>query len=164
MDIVLDACSIINLFNGGCFDKVLGLNHSFYIGDMLLDQEIVPDFQKVILQALIDKNKIQILPSNLSLAEYLQFKNKYNLGIGETECLALCKNNGYNICTDDKKARECSGVELGQSKVVGSLFLLKESVKAAILNCVEAIDSYKLMRKKGGFLPTNMDQNYFCKE
>lgn len=162
MDIVLDACSIINLFNGDSLDKVLRLNHSFYVGDMLFEQEIITDLQKIVLQALIEKKQIAILPSTLSLTEFLRLKDKYKLGMGETECLSLCKNSGYIICTDDKKARECSGRELGTSNVVGSLFLLRESVKYALMNCIEAISSYTLMRKKGGFLPGNLDKEYFC--
>ena len=164
MNIVLDACSIINLVNGNCIDKVLQLDYAFYIGDMLLEQEILSVEQKIILEMLIQNRHLQILSSNVSISNFIEFTKKHDLGLGESECLLLCKNLGYTICTDDKKARICSGNELGKEKVVGSLYLLKASVKATLINCGDAIDYYKLMRFKGGFLPKNLDQNYFCKD
>lgn len=162
MDIVLDACSIINLVNGNCIDRVLCLDHKFYVGDMLLEQEILSNVQKIMIEALIQKNYLKILPSNVSLQAFKEFNKKFNLGLGETECILLCKSGDFVICTDDRKARICSETELGTDKVVGSLYLLRASVKAAIMSCAEAIGSYGLMRVKGGFLPSNLNEKYFC--
>lgn len=163
MDIILDACSIINLFNGGCLDKIIKLEFNFYIGDMLFDQEIVSDVQKIVMHALVEKDLVKVLPSSLSIVDYLSLKDSYNLGMGETECIALCKRHSFVICTDDRKARECSAKELGKENVIGSMFLLKHAVKSSLIRCADAIDYYKTMRSKGGFLPTHLDQNYFCR-
>ncbi len=76
--------------------------------------------------------------------------------------MAICKSTGFKICTDDNKARKCSGKELGSNQVVGSLYLLKQSVAGNTLSCVEALSVYALMIAKGAFLPSGLDKKYFC--
>ncbi len=163
MDIVLDACSIMNLINGNCLDKVLQLpNHRFFIGDMLFEQELLNDFQKLIVQACIDEGLITILESKASYSAFNLLKQKYQLGLGETECILLCKTQGYIICTDDRKARLCSTGELGKECVVGSLYMLKECVGYNLISCDDSILAYCAMINKGGFLPKQMTKAYFC--
>lgn len=164
MDIVLDTSSIINFINGSVIDQVLKMaNHRFFMGEQLLNKEILDGVQKIIVEALIAKKRITVLPSAVTLSLVVDLQNKFRLGLGETECIALCKTCNKAICTDDLKARKFAAVELGDIYVYGSLSLLKESVKAGVLNCEKVIVSYQLMIEKGGFLPRNLTADYFCR-
>lgn len=121
MEIVLDACSIINLINGDVLQKVILLNDKrFYVGEYLYDEEILDISQKLKVQTLVQNSCITLLQSTITLTQFSILKNKYDLGNGETECIAICKNTGYFIATDDKKARSNASTELGGAKVIGS--------------------------------------------
>ena len=163
MDIILDTSSIINLINGCVFDRVLTMGgYQFYIGGQLFNKEVLNEVQKIIVEALIAKNKIILLDSAVTASLIAELKAKYRLGLGETECMALCKSCGKAICTDDFKARKASFIELGESEVFGSLSLLKESVNNTVLSCLEVLTSYDLMIQKGAFLPKGLTADYFC--
>ncbi|HEY4325360.1 MAG TPA: hypothetical protein VGN20_15280 [Mucilaginibacter sp.] len=163
MDIVLDTSSIINLINGSVFDRVLTMNgYRFFIGDQLFNKEVLDEVQKIIVEALIAKNKIVLLKSAVTASIIAELRVKYRLGLGETECMALCKICNKAICTDDFKARRFSVIELGESQVFGSLSLLKESVNIGTLSCLEVLTSYMLMIEKGAFLPKGLTDDYFC--
>jgi predicted nucleic acid-binding protein len=164
MNIILDACTIINLLNGQVLQDILSIPQiGIYIGDNFVDKEISLNLsQKIIVESLIDAQKIVLLESDITLSEFTQLKKRYDLGNGETECIALCKKHGYYVATDDWKARNAAAIELGDSKVIGSLFLLRETVRKKIISCSTAKQSYLLMKQRGGFLP-KIDEEYFCK-
>jgi predicted nucleic acid-binding protein len=164
MNIILDACTIINLINGQSFHSVISTpGLSIFVGDNLIDQEISLNIaQKMIIESAIKENKITLLTSIVTLTDFTTLKRAYDLGNGETECIALCKILGYHIATDDWKARSAATIEIGDSKVIGSLFLLRETVRKKTLTCSDAQNSFLLMKKKGGFLP-KIDLEYFCK-
>jgi len=163
MEIVLDACTIINLINGKILDKIISIPRLLiFVGDNLLEQEIYLNLpQRVIIESLIQSKKITLLESDVTLNEFTKLKKVYDLGDGETECIALCKKHGYAIATDDKRARMSAKIELGEAKIVGSLFFLREAVRNEVIECEDALASFKLMKKHGGFLP-NLDKDYFC--
>src|ERR1700733_14212860 len=98
MNVVLDACTLINLINGEVLQKVSLLPDFYlYVGDNILEQEILDHAQKLYIELLISNSEIKILQSSVSLNEFIDLKSKYGLGDGETECLALCKNNNFYI-------------------------------------------------------------------
>jgi len=164
MDIVLDTSSIINLINGAVFDRVITMKgYRFFVGDQLLNKEVLNEVQKIIIEALIAKEKIILLSSDITASLISDLKIKYRLGLGETECMALCLNTNKAICTDDFKARKFSVIELGEPLVFGSLSLLKESVSSGTISCTEVLASYTLMIEKGGFLPKGLTDDYFCR-
>jgi len=161
MNIALDACTLINLINGKVLQKITETpNIHLFVGDNLLDQEILNHAQNILLESLISDGKIQVLESSVTISEFLALKTKYDLGDGETETIALCKEHNNYFASDDKKARKCAGKELGQDKVVGTLFLLKQTVKQSMIEANEAFESLQLMRQKGGFLP-DIELDYF---
>jgi len=136
--------------------------YRFFIGDQLFNKEVLNEVQKIIVEALIVKKKIILLQSDVTASLIAELKAKYKLGLGETECMALCKSCDKAICTDDFKARKFSVIELGEPRVFGSLLLLKESVNTSTLSCLEVLASYSLMIEKGAFLPKNLTADYFC--
>jgi predicted nucleic acid-binding protein len=162
MDMILDACSLINLINGGLLQKIVALaSTQFHVGEILLEQEILDNVQKLKVNTLIANKDLSLLPSNILLSQFIALKNKYGLGDGETECIALCKNLNFAISTDDLKARKCAKTELGSQFVFGSLYLMRELVRAGTISCQEALTAYKEMITHGGFLP-NVDATYLC--
>jgi predicted nucleic acid-binding protein len=164
VDIVLDSSAIINLVNGGCIDKVLSIGeHNYFVGDLITDHEILNPIQKVVLETLIETGLLTLLDARIPLSRVIELQNKHSLGLGETECIAICVATGYSICTDDSKARNCSKKEIGENKVIGSLYLLREAVRAGTLSCPEALKIYVRMKVKGGFLPSGLTDNYFCR-
>lgn len=163
MEIVLDTCAIINLINGNCLDKIFILNgYTFCVGEAVLEKEVLNDLQKTVLETFIEAGKIKVLSSEISLSAITNLRDKYNLGLGELECLALCMNSNSLFCSDDNKARKCSTNELGKSRVIGSLHLVRQIVLESIVKCFEALEYYNVMILKGGFLPKNLDSDYFC--
>jgi predicted nucleic acid-binding protein len=162
MNVVLDACTLINLINGEVLQKIILLpRFIFNVSDNLLDQEILDQAQKLYIEVLLNDGHLKLLESNVTLSEFTNLKNEYDLGDGETECLALCKKNNLHFASDDFKARKCGVKELGEQRVVGSLFFLRESVANQVLTCDEAKNGFALMKSKGGYLP-KVDEAYLC--
>lgn len=52
--------------------------------------------------------------------------------------------------------------EIGNNNVIGSLRLLKLTVIHNIIECTDAFSSYIDMIYKGGFLPRNIENHFFC--
>ena len=162
MDIILDACSIINLINGGLLQKVVTLaSIQFHVGEILLEDEILNEVQKIKVNTLVVEGNISVLEASVSLSEFTRIKGRYNLGKGEVECIALCKRLQYSISSDDLKARNSAINELGKHAVKGTLFLIRELVRDGAISCEEAMTAYRSMIVKGAFLPT-VDEHYFC--
>ena len=160
-NILFDTSSIINLINGESFDLIFNLKkYNFYIGP-LVNEECI-DNSRIIYDFIIN-GKLFLLDENIiSLNEFSNLLNKYNLGDGETECIAIAKKLKFMICSDDKKARNCIEKEVGKQFVTGTIYLLKQLVINKIITCEEAFYKYNLMILSGGFLPT-FAKSYFCK-
>ena len=162
MNVVVDACTLINLINGQVLQEVpLLSSHNIYVSDNLLDQEILNQSQKIFIEFLISENKIILLEFDLLLSDFTALKLKYDLGDGETESIALCKKHHFLIASDDFKARKCAIKELGEERIVGSLYFLRELVRQNFISCEDAKISFKAMKRKGGYLP-KINDNYFC--
>jgi predicted nucleic acid-binding protein len=133
------------LINGNLLQIVVDLpTFFFFVGDNVIDQEILDQVQRLKVVTIIGENKIKLLDSNVTFSQFTHLKKKYNLGDGETECMALCKNYGYVIASDDQKARTSSIVELGEGRVIGSLYLIRQCVRELLIDCESAVQS-KLM-------------------
>lgn len=160
MKVIVDASSLINLMKAGALAIVLRLEgFTFNIGP-LVEYECGPEAPE--LTAAIADGSIARLDDNaLSANAFANFMGLYDLGDGETECLAFADDNPeFTICTDDGAARAAASGHFGGDRVVGSLFLLRECVRKGILKGEEARGLYELMRKMGGFLPDLAD-DYF---
>jgi predicted nucleic acid-binding protein len=148
---ILDACVLINLINGKALDVVLKLvSHEFAVGPQVRT-ECANQYQ--VLDAAFQDTLHLIDDSDIPASVYLRFLAKYELGLGETECLTTAFIKGANVCTDDQRARKMCQEVLGSHRVYGSARLLRETVQAGLLSSVAAINSYELMRKNGAFLP-----------
>jgi predicted nucleic acid-binding protein len=147
--LAIDACSLIILDKGGVLGKVLALNgHEFFIGSFVEEE------CGILVKSYVQQGVLNKLPDErLSLHDFMTLLNRYALGYGEAECIAFCISEGLSFCSDDAKARKSAEAELGASRVVGTLYLLRECVRSGLLTREEAILSYEQMKVRGAFLP-----------
>jgi predicted nucleic acid-binding protein len=153
---MIDACSLINLHKGGVLDVVLQLkDHEFFV-DGFVDQESGSFLQPYYEQGLLTKLSDENVPSSAFSA----ILSRYDLGFGETECIVFAKMDNTCVCSDDLRARKATKSELGDGRVIGTLFLLRECVRSGVLTPDAARGAYELMRTKGAFLP-DLEDDYF---
>jgi hypothetical protein len=162
MEIILDACSIINLINGDIIEHVLKLpDFNFYVGEDLLEEELLNSEQKTVIEQLLQSGILNVVDYSVSIAEYNEIRMRFGLGYGETICIAQCRALNFFMLTDDRKAKICAKQELDNSRVFGSLYIIRQLFRAELISCDAALESFVKMRSRGGFLP-NMDRSYFC--
>jgi len=149
LKLAIDACSLIILDKGGVLGKVLALDgHEFCVGSFVEDE------CGTLVKSYIQQGTLKKLPDErLLLHDFVTLLDRYTLGYGETECIAFCISEGISFCSDDARARKSAEAELGASRVVGTLYLLRECVRSGLLTRAEAITAYEQMKVRGAFLP-----------
>lgn len=142
-------------------DAVLGLEcHTFSIGP-LVEGECGSD-SPIMAAALASGALHRIDDEAISATAFTELLVFYELGDGETECLALADSNPVLvICSDDGAARAAATARFGAERVIGCLFLLRDCVRNQILTVEQAQLTYQLMRLRGGFLP-DLSNDYFA--
>jgi predicted nucleic acid-binding protein len=156
--VVIDTCSIINLINSNLASEVLGdENFTFVIGpavrlELSKESSQLPELAELEQRGLL---KYYNKPIDITLIGSLF--TEFDLGDGETECIAIALIERYKLCCDDRKARKAAENKIGQPSCYGSIGALKKAV------CTGANAGYNEMKSKGGFLPSNIDRSYFCK-
>lgn len=160
---VLDSSSVINLFNAGVLALLCQLEeHDFFVPPMVVG-ECYGDCA-IDLVALRDRGCLTFIDDDVVDADhYLALLEAHRLGAGETECMAVAAADDYNLCCDDRRAREAAAVLIGEDRVIGSLRILKWSVEISVMNCGAAFDAFETMKQKGGFLP-EMPRSFFCSD
>jgi predicted nucleic acid-binding protein len=151
--LVVDACALINLFNGHALELVLALDeHTFAVGPIVLGEcagELRP-----VLEHHIARAALQLLDDDLvPVGSFAALLARFRLGDGETECLAFAELAGLDVCTDDGAARKAVRELLGEDRLTGSLGLLRTAVGLQRLAAAEAYARYLEMVAAGGFLP-----------
>ena len=121
---MIDACSLINLRKGGVLDVVLKLEDHEFSVEGFVDEESGSFLQPYYEQGLLTKLSDEKVPSSAFSA----LLSHYDLGFGETECIAFEAMDDICVCSDDLKARKAARSELGDGRVIGTLFLLRECV------------------------------------
>jgi predicted nucleic acid-binding protein len=153
VDLITDASSIINLHNANALGIVTRLPPRILcVSPQVIGECHAPCVADLVV--LKEQGLVQFVsPDTISAELYLNLLETYDLGEGETECLALAHGHPFVICCDDNKARRV-GVELfGQARVVGSLRLLRWAVQDGLIKGHEAFSCYEAMKNAGGFLP-----------
>jgi predicted nucleic acid-binding protein len=161
MKLVTDACSLINIHNADGLTVVSGLEEFSIVVPPLVLEECNEDCARKIRDLAV-ANAIEILDDNEVTAElFSELSAAHGLGDGETECLSFCMLTDWHFCCDDRKARRCGNLLLGDQRVIGSLRLLRECVNTKLILCDQANSMYVRMVRHGGFLPT-VAQEFFC--
>jgi predicted nucleic acid-binding protein len=159
LKIIFDASSIINLINGDAIDSVLALpDSSFFIGPLVLEE---CKQQQELINALIREGSIELLDdTSMSASVFSALQQRYDLGVGETECLAFAIDEQLTVACDDHKAREMISGRLTSLRVIGSISLLSKCVQQGLISPEDAETKYRRMKARGGFLP-NLQLGYF---
>ena len=161
MRYAIDSSSIINLYNAGVLGVVSHLEQCEFWLPPLVVGECEPSCATEVL-ALQQQGRLHFFDDDSVPADlFIELLTAHGLGNGETECIAVALTHGYNVCCDDRKAREAAGRLLAPERVIGTLRLLRWCVEAGILEGPAAYAFYILMKDKGGFLP-NTEQGFFC--
>ncbi|WP_459664568.1 hypothetical protein [Novosphingobium sp. 11B] len=160
MNVLLDACSIINLSNANCLALVASLsNYRLSVSPAVVGECNSGAATEIIdlhSQGLIDFIDEDLVP----LDRFFELSEEFSLGSGETECMALAELGDELICCDDRKARQCAAHLLGDHRLMGSLRLLKFGVGEGLFSAEAAVTFYESMISAGGFLPV-IDISYF---
>ncbi|WP_417372263.1 hypothetical protein [Gelidibacter japonicus] len=150
--------------NSDRLSDVLSLrNTNFIITPAVYDEVSKVPEQLIKLDKYIATGQILHYQGDLNVEVLDQLFETYDLGDGETEAVLLSQERGYQICCDDKRARGMAEYEVGESRVMGSLRLLKFVVAEEIIECTDAYSAYRIMIQKGGFLPNAIKNHFFCK-
>ena len=163
MRIILDASSAINLHRSGLLELVMQLTavgFVFHVGFIVIGE--CADMREW-LDEQASKGLLAVIPDDaLTPDEFAAFLSLYELGSGETECIALAKKLDLSVCTDDKAARRAAEEQLGKDRVIGSLRLLRECVCQGLLTPEAACAGYETMRASGAFLPSVAHSYFDC--
>ena len=143
---------MINTFKAGALDVVLSLNgYTFVLGPAVFAESVQLRDE---IQAHVDAGRF-VLPDEASISAFsvASISGAYNLGVGESECIAISKaDNEANLWSDDRRARSVATSLLGIARVVGTADLLRSCV-AEGLTPLDAYTAYELARSRGAFLP-----------
>jgi predicted nucleic acid-binding protein len=158
---VIDSSSVINLFNAGALHLVGKLARCQLWLPPLVVGECGPTCAAMVLEVR-DAGLFHFVNDDVVDADlFFRLLADHNLGDGETECIALSIVSGFDICCDDRKAREIARTTLGHERVIGSLRLLRWCVEDQLIPCDQAFLLFREMRRQGGFLPETQ-QAFFC--
>lgn len=161
LSIVIDACTIINLFNAGALGDVLSLERLKVWVTPLIVGECGTDCASELLR-LSGLDVVHFVEdAAVPIDRFLELVEAHDIGDGENEAIAVCEANGWSFCSDDAPARRLGQATLGQNAVVGGLRLLRWAVEDGVLVCDVAFEHYKQMLVAGGFLP-RVEQSFFC--
>lgn len=152
--IIIDACSIINLYNAEALASVVQLRNTTFTFSPLVCGELSEEVN-LYVSSIVQSGKAETFDDSKVPAEiFVKAYGSFRLGKGETECIAIAANcDSFTVCSDDKSARKAAQSLLGTKRVTGSLGLLLRCVSEAILSDDCAYDCYLQMKQKGAFLP-----------
>lgn len=153
MKIIFDACSVINLINAESLSFVLKIpKHDFYMQGICIEE--CGDLSKDLMAFIQQGRLIELTDDEIPISLFSSLLRQYRLGAGETECLCFTQLDRYAVCSDDKAARRAARHMVGTNRVIGSLGLLKLSVRYGLLSRHDAYARYIEMLRCGAFLPS----------
>jgi predicted nucleic acid-binding protein len=158
-DTCIDACCLINLANCGAIEVIVDSRKRKLACQGLVEDEVREGDGGI--EALFRSGLVRTLSGDLlNASEVQKIIEQYNLGVGESECIAIGKKLSWCVASDDKRARDAARKELGEGRVTGSLGLLRESVSVGLLSRDGAYRFYAEMRRHGAFLP-HVSEDFF---
>lgn len=160
MSYLFDSSSLFNLSNGGVLNHAIALPASDFLVCSAVNQETPTIRESLII--LAEAGAIRFLDDNaISASQFLELKNKYDLGLGETECIVYATNNSCTLVVDDLAARKIAIALIGQLRVTGSIGILRQCVSHSVLERGEAYEAYIRMKEAGGYLPSMTIEEMF---
>jgi predicted nucleic acid-binding protein len=150
--VVLDASTLINLANGEVLAKILSLpGRAFQVSTVVLQESRTVAHA---IRAAVKRGDIAWVNDNaIDAYDFERALEEWKLGPGETECILAAKALGCSVACDDGAARRVIGSEIGQSRMTGTVGLLREAVAVGLLTPEAAFEAYGQMKRLGGYLP-----------
>jgi predicted nucleic acid-binding protein len=112
-DVVLDTCCLVNLAAiDGTLDCLESFELIWYVPTAVQTEGVFiraaadsREVQRIHLEASITKGVVQICSPTDDVENTLYVELALSLGDGEAMALAIAKNRGWKVATDDRKAR-----------------------------------------------------------
>ena len=160
MNIVIDACTLINIGKSGCVEYIKAIpSLRLLVGDVVYGE--VSEQDATILEAVedvLDRIDSDAMPAD----QFTRLVGVENLGGGESECIAIGRELGVLIGTDDGKARKYVADKWGCENLVGSIGLIRKCVLNGIKSEAQAYRGYRRMVGAGAFLPRYREEEFFA--
>ena len=161
MNVVVDACSLINLSNAGALSLVCRLKRCRLWVCSGAAGECRAQCALDLITLAASGSLHPVLDATIPAARVLDLLAQNGLGQGETESIAACEALEYVLCSDDGPARKLGVSLLGAHRVTGSIRLLQWCVGENLCDCAMAFGLFGTMRDRGGFLPCT-HRDFFC--
>ena len=160
MKLIGDTCGVINAFKAGALDVLLLLEgHKFVLGPAVMAECVQ---LREVVQGHVNAGRLSTPDDGMIAATTVaSISGNYNLGIGESECIAICQVDAeLAFWSDDRRARSVATALLGANRVVGLADLLRASTAQGLISPLDAYTAYELARSRGAFLPP-LDRSAF---
>jgi predicted nucleic acid-binding protein len=122
-------------------EKKFGITPAVY-------EEILPGRGRERVDEAIQKGAIKVYRVESSQALALFYRYTETFGIGEASCLALAKEQGWILATDDRQCRNLAAKEIGKSRITGTVDLIRDAIETALLTITEADQLLVLLEKE----------------
>lgn len=122
------------------------------VGPIVL-KECGPPLERRLREYMAAGTLREVLAGEVPLGPFTAMLERYRLGDGETECLTVALTIECLVATDDRAARRAVIQEFGESRLTGSLGLLRIGVRESLITSSDAMNFYQAMRRLGAFLP-----------
>ncbi len=158
MNIVIDTCTLINIEKSGCLEYIQTIpSINVLVGDIVYEE--LSARNNTILTTL--GGRIERIDINeISIEEFTHLISVENLGEGEAECIAIGRELGVLIGTDDGKARKYVSNNIGCENLIGSIGVIRQCVRHQIKTAAQAYRGYKKMVSAGAFLPKFSERDF----
>lgn len=148
--LIADTCALINICNTSIADLLLSAPGAVcYQG--LVEDECASHKEE--LESLVRSGKLLKFNGSLIRASAVgDLAVTHSLGLGESECLVIARDFGYDFISDDNKARR-TATKILSGKVTGTIGLLCECIDKRILNESAAMSALEKAKAAGGHIP-----------
>lgn len=111
-------------------------------------EEILTGRGRERIDEAIQKGAIEVY--RVERIEALALFSRYTetLGIGEASCLALVKEEGWILATDDRHCRRLAEKEIGSDRIIGTVNILIEAIESGLLTIAEADQLLMLLERE----------------
>jgi len=167
--VLLDACSLLNLYATGHFERILReSDFRFAVVDYVMRTEALhvlkggagPDAGErvgVDLQPAVDAGLLAVVEVTGTAEAETFLDLAIHLDDGEARTLAISSNRGWAVATDDRKARRIAAIAAPEVPLWGTLELVKRWAERTGLSSTEIRDILLNIRERGNFVPGKQD-------
>lgn len=160
---IIDCCSLLNLYAGWAgLEQLRQLPHSWFVCDAVFgeseitreyDENQQPQDHELILNPFVDSGLIQrVAPeSDAEIADYLEFAQL--IDDGEAQAIALAKNRGFVLLTDDRKACKLAHREDVAVRTISTVDILREWIEHEAIDAAHVRSVLKRVRELARYLP-----------